>query len=136
MTVERGRGFTESDDATSLPGGRDQPGHGGPLLAREDPVGARIQVSGADGWMQMVGVVSDVRNLADTRRARRTSTVPFAQDARQGMYLVARTATLAGTVAGPAARGHPRRGRGPARRRYTQHAIAPSTRHGCEHLPC
>ncbi len=100
MPVQEGRGFAESDDATSLPVALVSRALADRYWPGASPVGQRLQVSGEKEWIQVVGVVSDVRNVADTKQGAPNIYLPFTQDARQGMYLVARTATPAGLVAG------------------------------------
>jgi putative ABC transport system permease protein len=101
LRVERGRGFTASDDATSFPVTVISRAIADRYWPKQNPVGDRIQVSGREDWVQVVGVVSDVRNQADTDRGAPNLYLPFNQEARAGMYVLARTDVEAGAAAGP-----------------------------------
>jgi predicted permease len=100
LPLRRGRGFTEGDRPESplvvvvsqevadrhFPGG--------------DPIGRRLRVVGQEAWMEVVGVVGDVRGSSDLERPSENVYVPFAQDPRRSMYFVARTSSDPATVAG------------------------------------
>lgn len=101
LAVERGRAFTEADDGTSFPVAVVARALAERYWPDEDPVGQRIQVSGEDRWIQIVGVVGDVRNTSDSERGAPNLYLPFTQDVRQGMYLLTRTDVRPGTLAGP-----------------------------------
>lgn len=101
LPVEHGRGFTASDDASSFPVAVVSRAIADRHWPDRDPVGDRIQVSGREGWIQVIGVVGDVRNQADSDRGAPNVYLPFAQEARAGMYVLARTDVGAGAAAGP-----------------------------------
>ena len=101
LTVERGRGFMDSDDAGSFPVAVISRSTADRYWPDQDPVGARLQVAGQDSWIQVVGVVSDVRSQTDSREGAPNLYVPLAQDLGTGMYLLARTDMQAGVAAGP-----------------------------------
>ena len=60
----------------------------------EDPLGRRIRIGNAETaeWMQVVGVVGDVRSTSDTERPAQNVYLPYQQDSRAAMDLVIRTA--------------------------------------------
>ena len=67
-----------------------------------DPVGRRFRFSSAEDepWVQVIGVVGDVRSSTDSERPAMNVYVPHAQDARASMYVVARTAGMTGAMPG------------------------------------
>jgi putative ABC transport system permease protein len=99
LRVEKGRGFAESDDGTSFPVAVVSRATAERYWPGSSPVGQRIQVSGEKAWTEIVGVVSDVRNLADSKQGAPNIYLPFTQDARTGMYMVTRTDEALGVVA-------------------------------------
>jgi len=66
-----------------------------------DPVGRRVQVAGSEEWMEVVGIVADVRGSSDIEGGSPNIYVPYAQDARELMYLVARHTATPAALAGP-----------------------------------
>jgi putative ABC transport system permease protein len=101
LPVESGRGLTAGD-------GPETPDVA--LISRaladrywpgENPVGHRFRISGEDGWTEIVGIAADVRGMSDTDLGAPNIYRPYRQDPRAGMYLVARTATDPGLLAGP-----------------------------------
>jgi len=101
LRVERGRGFTASDDPSSFPVAVISRAIADRYWPDRDPVGDRIQVSGREDWIQVIGVVGDVRNQADTDRGDPNLYLPYTQEARGGMYALVRTDVEVGTAAGP-----------------------------------
>ena len=67
----------------------------------EDPVGRRFQIVGKEQWLQVVGVVSDVRATTDGDPNSLDVYVPHAQDARSSMLLATHTTADAASLAGP-----------------------------------
>ena len=67
----------------------------------EDPVGRRFQIVGNEQWLQVVGVVSDVRATTDGDPNSLDVYVPHAQDARSSMLLATHTTADAASLAGP-----------------------------------
>jgi len=61
-----------------------------------------MRIVGSDDWLQVVGVVSDVRSPDENERPSAAVYLPFQQDRRRGMYLVARTEADAASAAGTA----------------------------------
>ncbi len=101
LAVEEGRGFAQSDDDASFPVAVVSRSIADRYWPDRDPVGDRIQVSGREDWLQVVGVVGDVRSEADTDQGALNIYRPLTQEARGGMYLLARTGIDAGAAAGP-----------------------------------
>ena len=56
---------------------------------------------GADEWLQVIGVVGDVRSTSDTDRPSPNIYVPHRQDARRSMYLVSNNPNDPAGLAGP-----------------------------------
>ncbi|MDX1495385.1 MAG: FtsX-like permease family protein, partial [Longimicrobiales bacterium] len=90
LPLVSGRALTDSDDGAGVPVA---------VVSRYvadrfwsgDPLGRRFRPAGTEGWIQVVGVVEDVgrgREI-DDRGAAANVYVPYAQDGRAGMYLVA-----------------------------------------------
>lgn len=67
----------------------------------EDPVGRRFQIVGNEQWLQVVGMVSDVRATTDGDPNSLDVYVPHAQDARSSMLLATHTTADAASLAGP-----------------------------------
>ncbi len=90
MPLLAGRTFTERDHADAPPvavvneamARRHWPG--------EDPVGRRITFGGEDNFMEIVGVVGDVRHFAFDRQPRPEVYVPYAYDPWPFMALLVR----------------------------------------------
>ena len=98
-----GRGFTEADDAASVPVAVVSSAVADRFWEGQDPVGRRLRPSGSDAWIQVVGVVENVgrgREI-DDRGSAPNIYRPYAQDRRGGMYLVGRTAGEASAAAAP-----------------------------------
>ncbi len=102
LPILRGRGFTGADDQSSFKVAILSKRIADRYWADEDPIGRRLQVAGSDEWLQVVGVVSDVRATTDTEQGSPDIYVPYPQDGRSSMYLVTRTsadpAGLADTI--------------------------------------
>jgi len=101
LEVTRGRGLAQTDDATSFPVAVVSMEVAGEFWPNEDPVGRRIRVAGSDEWMQVVGVVGDVRSSSRTEAPSKSIYIPHAQDARNSMYLIGRNTQEPGALAGP-----------------------------------
>lgn len=61
------------------------------LWPGEDPIGRRYRIAGGEEWVQVVGVVENVRSLNETEDHARNVYVPHAQDPRRSMTWVMRT---------------------------------------------
>jgi putative ABC transport system permease protein len=101
LRIEEGRGFQASDDDGVFPVAVVSRATADRYWPDEDPMGRRLQVYGEERWLQVVGVVSDVRNTSDSELGEPNIYLPYAQEARLGMYLVARTNTDPSVLAGP-----------------------------------
>jgi putative ABC transport system permease protein len=101
LPVEAGRAFTESDGPESFHVAVVSRSLADRYWPDEDPVGRRLRISGEEAWVQVVGVVGDVRSMSDSDQGEPNLYRPFSQDTRSEMYLVARTQTDAGTLGGP-----------------------------------
>ncbi len=91
LPILHGRAFTEADDRASFKVAILSRTIADRYWSDQDPVGERFQVVGDEEWLQVVGVVSDVRAVADTEQGSSDIYVPHPQDSRSSMYLVTRT---------------------------------------------
>jgi putative ABC transport system permease protein len=102
LPILQGRAFTEADEPSSVKVAVLSKVIADRYWAGRDPVGRRVQIVGTQEWLQVIGVVGDVRSLTSTEQGAANIYVPHAQDARGSMYLVTRTtadpAGLAGTI--------------------------------------
>ena len=101
LPILQGRAFTEADDRSSFNVAILSKTIADRYWSNQDPIGRRVQVAGSDEWLQVVGVVSDVRSPSDTEQGSPDIYVPYPQDARSSMYLVTRTSADAAGLAGP-----------------------------------
>ena len=101
LPIVQGRAFTQADDASSLKVAILSKAIADRYWLDQDPVGRRFQIVGAEDWLQVVGVASDVRGTRDTDRGSPDIYVPHTQDARSSMYLVTRTTADRARLAGP-----------------------------------
>lgn len=101
LEITRGRGLAETDDATSFPVAVVSLEIAGAFWPNEDPVGRRIRVAGSEEWMQVVGIVSDVRPVNSSEQPSKNIYIPHAQDPRRSMYLIGRNTEEPGVLAGP-----------------------------------
>jgi putative ABC transport system permease protein len=101
LPMQSGRGFMETDNASSFPVAIVSAEVAGRLWPNEAPVGRRFRVAGTEEWYEVVGVVSDVRAASESERPSLSIYLPHPQDARGSMYLVSRTGRAAAEVAGP-----------------------------------
>lgn len=95
-----GRSFGSSDDAESFPVAIVSQEVASRFWPDEDPVGRRFRAAGTDAWVQVVGVVSDVRALGGRERPAANIYVPQRQDTRSAMVLMSRTSSDPAAVAG------------------------------------
>jgi predicted permease len=101
LPVRGGRGFTDADDATSMPVVVVSREVADRFWSGEDPVGRRIRVAGSDEWLQVVGVVADVRSSGESEQPAANLYVPHAQDRQRVMHLLSRYQGDPATAAGP-----------------------------------
>ena len=68
----------------------------------QDPLGRRLQIAGADEWLEVVGVAADVKDPTQEDQSAPYLYLPHSQDALGRMYVVARSlgdeATMAGAL--------------------------------------
>jgi len=101
LPILQGRGFTEADNQSSFKVAILSQTIADRYWPDQDPIGRRVQVVGAEDWLQVVGVVSKVRATSDTEQGSPDIYVPYPQDSRSSMYLVTRTAADPAGLAGP-----------------------------------
>jgi len=101
LPILQGRAFTPADNQSSFKVAIVSKAITDRYWADESPVGRRVQVVGSEEWLQVVGVVSDVRGAADTEEGSPDIYVPYLQDARSSMYLVTRTGADEAGLSGP-----------------------------------
>ncbi len=100
LEVQRGRGFSRSDDGPSLPVAVVSRTVADRYWGEDDAVGRRFRVAGSEEWHEVVGVVGDVRTSSDTDLPSQNVYVPHAQNALGGMYVVSRSTADVALVAG------------------------------------
>ena len=101
LELQSGRTFQQTDNAESFFVAVVSRAIASEYWPDQDPVGRRFRRVGEDDWIQVVGVVADVRSTGDADLASQNVYVPHAQDERRSMYLVARTPREPSAVAGP-----------------------------------
>jgi len=101
LPILQGRAFTEADDRSSFRVAILSRAIADRYWPDQDPIGRRVQVVGTDEWLQVVGVVSDVRSTSDIDQGSLNIYVPYPQDGRSSMYLVTRTSADPAGLAGP-----------------------------------
>ena len=101
LPILQGRAFSEADNRSSFNVAILSEAIADRYWNDQDPVGRRVQIAGTEEWMQVVGVVSDVRGANDTELGSFDIYVPHPQDARSGMFLVTRTSADPAGLAGP-----------------------------------
>ena len=100
LPIVQGRDFQEGDDSESFHVAILSKAITDRYWPDENPVGRRFQIAGAEDWLQVIGVVGDVRGRSDDERGAQNIYVPHSQDARSSMYLVTRTTAEAAALAG------------------------------------
>jgi putative ABC transport system permease protein len=93
IPIIRGRGFTAQDTEESFPVALVSQEAARRYWANEDPVGQRIRIGEDDAapWVQIVGVVADVRSNQDIERPDPQIYSPFAQEPRSAMLVMVRS---------------------------------------------
>lgn len=106
MPVSNGRAFDERDaEAASLPVAIINQTMARRIYANENPIGKRLQFTGDNDWMQLVGVVPNTKTRRMDARADMQIYVPFAERAAyRAMTLVVRAEASPAEIA-PAIRG-------------------------------
>ncbi|MDH3270641.1 MAG: ABC transporter permease [Gemmatimonadota bacterium] len=93
--IVEGRGFEPTDDAGSLPVAILSQEVANRYLDGRGAVGRRLRVGGEAEWLQIVGVVADVRSPSGGTPELDGSAlnvyVPYEQSRSRGMYIIART---------------------------------------------
>jgi len=89
--VVQGRGLTEHDDATSLPVAVINQTMARHRWPSEDPIGKRISFNAGNTWIQIIGVVGDVKEYGLDRPIRDEVYAPLAQAGGFANNLVVRT---------------------------------------------
>jgi putative ABC transport system permease protein len=91
VPLVRGRFFTEGDNADSVPVTIISASLARKYFGNMDPIGQKIRASGptnTDPYMEIVGVVGDLKYWGTERDARPAYYVPYRQAANSTMYLV------------------------------------------------
>ena len=101
LPILQGRSFTAADDRSSFKVAILSKAITDRYWNDQDPVGGRVQIVGTEEWLQVVGVVSDVRDAGDIEQGSPDIYVPHPQDSRSSMYLVTRTSADPAGLAGP-----------------------------------
>ncbi|HEY1341149.1 MAG TPA: ABC transporter permease [Bryobacteraceae bacterium] len=99
IPLMRGRYFTEHDNSKSKPVVVVSDGFVRRFLPNQDAVGKRLKYNGV--WMEIVGVVGNVKYLGLTLDTDPAFYVPFAQQYSQRMYLAIRSPGDAGILTDP-----------------------------------
>jgi putative ABC transport system permease protein len=100
LEIVRGRSFEPQDGPDSPPVTVISQELAHRYWPDEDPVGTRIQVAGDSTWLEIVGIVGDVRNASDSQRPALNLYLPYSQDSRRSMYLISRNGADPGDVGG------------------------------------
>ncbi|MEJ2207144.1 MAG: ABC transporter permease, partial [Gemmatimonadota bacterium] len=100
LSVVAGRGFADADTPESPPVAAVSRSLAERYWPGEDPVGRRLRISGEADWIQVVGVVADVRSATDSDEGEPNIYRPYSQASAPDMYLVTRTTVDPGALAG------------------------------------
>ncbi len=101
LPMIRGRVFSGSDIASSIPVAIVSEEVARRYFEGQDPIGRRLQIVGNEDWIEIVGVVANARESLDGLDAPRNIYIPHAQEARGRMFLLTRTSADPGNLAGP-----------------------------------
>jgi putative ABC transport system permease protein len=103
VPIERGRAFTDRDAPGAAMVALVDEAFARRYFAGVDPIGQAIDIgNGTDGFLEIVGVVGDVRYGGLDTEATPTMYVPFRQDVFSTMWVVLRTAGEPSALAGTA----------------------------------
>jgi predicted permease len=102
VAIERGRAFTEDDRADSRRVAIVNQQFAKTYWKGQDPIGKRLRLNGPDGpWAEVVGVARTVHYLTVNEAPATYVYVPYEQNPRPRMTLVAESAGDAAELAGP-----------------------------------
>ena len=88
--LSKGREFSESDNAEAPPVGIINEEMARRYWPDEDPIGKRLKIDQGDPWMEIVGVVADVKHLGLDSQSRTELYVPYFKDPWPFMTIVVR----------------------------------------------
>ncbi len=91
LEVQRGRSFSSVDGPESGPVAVVSRRVADRYWPDEGAVGRRFRTAGEERWVEVVGVVSDVRSSTEVEESALAVYVPHAQEPGRGMYVVGRT---------------------------------------------
>jgi putative ABC transport system permease protein len=97
IPLVKGRSFSEHDNSGSTPVAMVSEGFARSFFPGQEAIGKRIRQGGA--WMEIVGVVGNVKYRGLTLDTDPAYYMPFAQEYGQRMYLLARSSGDAGQLA-------------------------------------
>ncbi len=99
----RGRDFVASDRAEAVPVALISLETSRKYWPGQDPLGSRIRISNAAeaAWLEIVGVVGNVRNQSDSESADPQIYLPFAQKPNTNMVVMVRTSGDPASLAAP-----------------------------------
>jgi putative ABC transport system permease protein len=101
LPLVAGRAFSSGDEAESMKVAIVTRELADQFWPQESPIGRRIRTgTEEDDWMQIVGVASGVRPVTDDDRSAPNIYVPYAQNSNASSYLISRTGTDVGRIAG------------------------------------
>jgi len=100
MTMRRGRAIAASDAADGWRVATISETAANRLFPNEDPIGKRVRVSGDSAWLQIVGIVRDVRHASLESAPGVDVYIPVEREASNYMRYVVRTSGSATAVAG------------------------------------
>jgi putative ABC transport system permease protein len=90
IPISKGREFAESDNAEAPPVGIINEAMARRYWPNEDPLGKRLRIDEEDPWMEIVGVVADVKHHGLDSQAKFELYVPYLKDPWPFMTLVVR----------------------------------------------
>jgi len=91
IPLRKGRAFTEDDTAEAPPVGIINESMAHRYWPDEDPIGKRLKIDSEDPWMEIVGVVGDVKHLGLDSKSRSELYVPYFRDPWPFMTIVVRS---------------------------------------------
>jgi putative ABC transport system permease protein len=89
----KGRAFTEQDDANAPPTAIINETAARRYWPNEDPLGKRLRIESDDPWMEIVGVVGNVKHLGLASQPKAELYVPYLKDPWPFMTVVVRSAS-------------------------------------------
>jgi putative ABC transport system permease protein len=100
VPLSKGRDFTEHDNGNTAQVAIINETMARRYWASEDPVGKRLRVEEGDPWMEIVGIVADVKHIGLDSQSRAELYVPYFKDAWPFMTIVVRSGSASAAVAG------------------------------------